>query len=134
MGQRSKKDENSSFSLPNSIDQFLKHNQRLCLETQAKQQSCVSEGVIHYLLQGMQMLPQQFFCQQMHRKGKNHYEPWPAKDLVLFQFQYPLTTLCQRFCDSNPGLEDYLTLVLELNYSLGNLIGAPSRIPHSNFQ
>jgi hypothetical protein len=68
----------------------------------------------------------------MHQKGMNHYEPLPAKDLVLFQFQHPLTMLCQKFYDQNPGLEDYLTLVPELNYSLGNLIGAPAGIRIAN--
>ena len=41
--------------------------------------------------------------------------------------------LCQRYYDQNPGLEDYLTLALELNYSLGNLIGAPAGIKTPNF-
>jgi hypothetical protein len=53
-----------------------------------------------------------------------HCEPLPAKDLVLFQFQHPSPRLGQIFCGQNPDLEDSLTLVLELNYSLGNLIGA----------
>ena len=64
----------------------------------------------------------------------SHCEPLLAKGLVLFQFRHPGTKLCQRFYGQNPGLEDCLTLVLELNYSLGNLIGAPAGIPHSNFQ
>ena len=68
----------------------------------------------------------------MHQKGKNHYEPLPVIDLVLFQFQHPLTMLCQRYYDQNPGPEDYLTLLLELNYSLGNLIGAPAGIGTPN--
>ena len=68
----------------------------------------------------------------MHQKGMNHCEPLLAKGLVLSQFQHPLTMLCQRFCDQNPDLEDCLTLVLELNYSLGNLIGAPAGIRTPN--
>ena len=40
--------------------------------------------------------------------------------------------LCQRYYDQNLGPEDYLTLVLELNYSLGNLIGAPAGIRTPN--
>jgi hypothetical protein len=43
-----------------------------------------------------------------------------------------LTMLCQRYYDQNPGPEDYLTLVLELNYSLGNLNGAPAGIRTPN--
>jgi len=44
-----------------------------------------------------------------------------------------LTMLCQRYYDQNPGPEDYLTLALELNYSLSNLIGAPAGFNTSKF-
>ena len=58
MDQRSKKDVSNSFSLPNSIDQSLKRNQHLCHETLARLRSYGSEGVIHHLLLGKQMLHQ----------------------------------------------------------------------------
>ena len=63
MGQRSRKDENSSVSLPNSIGQYLEHNQHLYLKTLARLRSYVSEGAIHHLLKGMQMLRPQFYYQ-----------------------------------------------------------------------